>query len=204
VLGPNGAGKSTLLRALAQIGGHRRTGQVLLDGQPAGHRQMRAALAEETALLLHGRIREHGPTPQVLDQPVDIACARLVGYTNLLPPALAGQPDLLVARPERCHLLPPGTAPPPDSITVRGTVRRAVPLGGGTRVDLDPEPSGDTLACLVPADSELEVQPGHRVTVTIATADLRPVVARHPATTRNTETLSGREQVPHVATDAPG
>jgi energy-coupling factor transporter ATP-binding protein EcfA2 len=45
VLGPNGAGKSTLLRALAQIGGHRRTGQILLDGHPAGHRQMRAAVA---------------------------------------------------------------------------------------------------------------------------------------------------------------
>jgi ABC-type sulfate/molybdate transport systems ATPase subunit len=299
VLGPNGAGKSTLLRALAQIGGHRRTGQILLDGHPAGHRQMRAAvaavlqrpilrrgtvaanaasglrlrgvgrseaarqsapwlaklgvghlagrdartlsggeaqrvalaralavaprvllldepfagldattrtdlladlravldnldtatvlvthdrheahaLAEETALLVHGRIRQHGPTPEVLDHPVDTVCARLVGYTNLLPPALTGQPDLLVARPERCHPLIPGTAAPPDSLTVHGTVRRVVPLGGGTRVDLDPEPSGNTLACLIPADSELKTQPGHRATVTITTADLRPVVA---------------------------
>jgi ABC-type sulfate/molybdate transport systems ATPase subunit len=300
VLGPNGAGKSTLLRALAQIGGHRRTGQVLLDGQQAGHRQMRVAvaavlqrpslrrgtvaanaasglrlrgvgraeaarrsvpwlaelgvghlagrdartlsggeaqrvalaralavtprvllldepfagldattrtdlladlravldnldtatvlvthdrheahaLAEETALLIDGRIRQHGPTREVLDHPVDTVCARLVGYTNLLPPALTGQPDLLVARPERCHPLPSGTVPPADCITVHGTVRRVVPLGGGTRVDLDPEPAGNTLACLVPADRDLEVRPGHRATITVATADLRPVVAQ--------------------------
>ena len=45
VLGPNGAGKSTLLRALAHLGGMSRTGDVLLDGQPATASQLRAASA---------------------------------------------------------------------------------------------------------------------------------------------------------------
>ena len=45
VLGPNGAGKSTLLRALARLGRHHVTGEVLLDGSPAGPREMRGAVA---------------------------------------------------------------------------------------------------------------------------------------------------------------
>lgn len=265
VLGPNGAGKSTLLRALAHLGRHRRTGQVLLDGRPAERREVRAAvaavlqrpilrrgtvaanaasglrlrgvgraealhralpwldalgvgglagrdartlsggeaqrvaiaralavaprvllldepfagldattrtdlladlhavlagldtatvlvthdrheataLAGETALLIAGRIRQLGPTGEVLDHPADVDCARLVGYTNVLPPSLTGRAELLVARPEHTRISGGG-----GGIRLSGTVRRVVPLGGGTRVDVDV--GGGTLACTAP------------------------------------------------------
>lgn len=133
------------------------------------------ALAEHTALLVNGQIRQHGPTAQVLDQPADTDCAQLVGYTNLLPPALTGRPDLLVARPERCHPIPPHTDPPPGSMTVRGTVRRVVPLGAVTRIDLDIHPGRNVLACLVPAGCPLQAQPGQPATVAVAAADLRTI-----------------------------
>jgi ABC-type sulfate/molybdate transport systems ATPase subunit len=96
-----------------------------------------AALAHRTALLLKGRIRQLGPTADVLDSPADLECARLLGYTTHLPPELTGQGVLLVARPERCRLLPPGGAPERNGVVVPGTLRRVVPLGGTTRVDVD-------------------------------------------------------------------
>jgi ABC-type sulfate/molybdate transport systems ATPase subunit len=302
VLGPNGAGKSTLLRALAHLGGHRRSGEVLLDGRPAGPRELRravaavlqrpilrrgsvaanaaaglrlrgvgraeararaepwlaalgvahlatqdartlsggeaqrvalaralaveprvllldepfagldattrvdlladlravldgldtatvlvthdrheaAALADETALLVAGRVRQHGPTSEVLDRPVDPDCARLLGYTNLLPPAVTGRDELLVARPERCRPVhrPPGL----DELGVGGVVRRVVPLGAGTRVDVD-TPAG-ALACCTDAASTGRsasaggpapdgLRPGDPVTVVVAEADTR-------------------------------
>jgi ABC-type sulfate/molybdate transport systems ATPase subunit len=259
VLGPNGAGKSNLLRALAHLGGLIRTGQVLLDGQPATTSEMRAAiaavfqrpvlqrasaldnaaaglrlrgtprgearrrarpwlsalgvahladqnartlsggeaqrvaiaralaveprvllldepfagldatsradliadlrtvldglgaavllvthdreearaLADRTALLIAGRLRQVGKTGHVLDAPADSDCATLLGYTTRFAPEITGASDLLVARPERCQLLDPGVPPPPNAIAVTGTVRRVVPLGETTRVDVD-------------------------------------------------------------------
>ena len=95
------------------------------------------ALADRVAVLIGGRIRQIGPTAQVLDTPADPDCARVLGYTTHLPPALTGADDLLVARPERCRPLPDGAAAPPGAIVVTGTVRRVVPLGGAVRVDLD-------------------------------------------------------------------
>jgi ABC-type sulfate/molybdate transport systems ATPase subunit len=96
-----------------------------------------AALAHRTALLLRGRIRQVGTTADVLDSPADLECARLLGYTTHLPPELTGHDVLLVARPERCRLLPPGGAPRVAAVVVAGTLRRVVPLGGTTRVDVD-------------------------------------------------------------------
>lgn len=106
-----------------------------------------AALAHRTALLLGGRIRQLGTTADVLDSPADLDCARLLGYTTRLPPELTGHDVLLVARPERCRLLPPRdatavvdpVAPRPigPAVVVPGTLRRVVPLGGTTRVDVD-------------------------------------------------------------------
>jgi ABC-type sulfate/molybdate transport systems ATPase subunit len=287
VLGPNGAGKSTLLRALGRLGGLHRTGDVLLDGRPAGSRELRGAvaavlqrpilrrgtvaanaaaglrlrgvgrgearrrsapwldalgvghlaprsartlsggeaqrvaiaralavaprvllldepfagldattradlladlhtvlagvdtatvlvthdrheamaLAGHTALLVAGRIRQLGPTERVLDQPVDVDCARLVGFTNVLPPAVTGRPELSVARPEHCSL---GEA---AGLRIPGTVRRVVPLGGVTRVDVDT--AIGPVACQT---SDVDgAEPGRPVTVTVPEAALRSV-----------------------------
>ncbi len=291
VLGPNGAGKSTLLRALAQIGGHRREGRVLLDGRPADGREMRAAvaavlqrpilrrgtvaanaaaglrlrgvgrqdavrrstpwlealgvghlagrdartlsggeaqrvaiaralavaprvllldepfagldattgtdlladlhavldgldtatllvthnrhearaLAGETVLLIGGQVRQLGPTDQVLDRPVDVECARLVGFTNVLPRTLTGLPDLLVARPENCRAISLHEEAP--GIRVPGTVRRVVPLGGGSRIDVCA--GAGTLSCVGPAPEGL--RPAMDVEVVVAAADVRAV-----------------------------
>ncbi|WP_219420040.1 ATP-binding cassette domain-containing protein [Pseudonocardia nigra] len=129
------------------------------------------ALAGETALLIAGRIRQLGPTEEVLDRPADADCARLVGRTNLLPPAVTGRPELLAARPEHCRALL--AAPGPDALAVPGEVRRIVPLGGGTRVDVDT--AVGTLACLGPGADGL--RPGSAVVVALAEADARPVTA---------------------------
>jgi tungstate transport system ATP-binding protein len=287
VLGPNGAGKSTLLRALGHLGRLHRSGEVLLDGRPAGARELRPAvaavlqrpilrrgtvaanaaaglrlrgvgraearrrsapwldalgvghlaarsartlsggeaqrvaiaralavrprvllldepfagldattradlladlhtvlagldtatvlvthdrhealaLAGRTALLVGGRIRQLGPTGHVLDQPMDADCARLVGFTNVLPPAVTGRPQLLVARPEHCSI---GESP---GLRIEGAVRRIVPLGGATRVDVDT--AAGTLTCRAPEADGLE--PGRTVAVAVAEADLRTI-----------------------------
>jgi ABC-type sulfate/molybdate transport systems ATPase subunit len=285
VLGPNGAGKSTLLRALGHLGRLHRSGEVLLDGRPAGSRELRSAvaavlqrpilmhgtvaanaaaglrlrgvgraearrrsarwldalgvghlaprsartlsggeaqrvaiaralavaprvllldepfagldattradlladlhtvldgldtatvlvthdrheavaLAGRTALLVAGRIRQLGPTAHVLDRPVDLECARLIGFTNVLPPAVTGRPELSVARPEHCAL---GDAP---GLRITGTVRRIVPLGGATRVDVDT--AAGTIACRAPDADGLEP----RRPVTVSVSELRTI-----------------------------
>ena len=295
VLGPNGAGKSTLLRALAHLGGMSRTGDVLLDGQPATASQLRAAsaavfqrpvlqrasaldnaaaglrlrgtarrearrrarpwlralgvghladqpartlsggeaqrvaiaralaveprvllldepftgldatsradliadlrtaldqstaavllvthdrdeaaaLAHRTALLLRGRIRQLGATADVLDAPTDLECAHLLGYTTRFPPELTGRAGLLVARPERCRLLSPGEAPARDAVVVPGTLRRVVPLGGTTRVDVDT--AAGPVAVLTTA--EVTAAPGDQLCVTVDVRDTRGVAA---------------------------
>jgi ABC-type sulfate/molybdate transport systems ATPase subunit len=291
VLGPNGAGKSTLLRALGRLGGLHRTGEVLLDGRPAGSRELRTAvaavlqrpilrrgtvaanaaaglrlrgvgrwearrrsapwldalgvahlasrtartlsggeaqrvalaralavsprvllldepfagldattradlladlravldgldtatvlvthdrhearaLAGDTALLVAGRIRQLGPAERVLDEPVDVDCARLVGFTNLLPPAVTGRSELYAARPEHCAAVNGQVVPPLAALRIPGTVRRVVPLGGATRVDVDT--AAGTLACLAPGADGLA--PGHCTAVTVADQHLR-------------------------------
>jgi ABC-type sulfate/molybdate transport systems ATPase subunit len=123
------------------------------------------ALAGQTALLVGGRIRQLGPTGHVLDQPVDADCARLVGFTNVLPPAVTGRPELLAARPEHC------TVGERAGLRVPGTVRRVIPLGGPTRVDVDT--AAGTLTCRTPEADGLE--PGRTVTVAVAEADLRTI-----------------------------
>jgi tungstate transport system ATP-binding protein len=113
------------------------------------------ALAEDTALLISGTIRQHGRTADVLDDPVDLDTARLLGYTNVLPPALTGAPHTLVARPEHSRVAgdPHDHAPPqPEDGTTRvtGTLRRTVALGPVTRIDVDT--ATGPLTCLHPAD----------------------------------------------------
>lgn len=100
------------------------------------HEEARA-LAGRTALLVDGRIRQLGPTEEVLDTPADPDCAVLLGYTTQLPPALTGRRVTLVARPERCAPLAEATPPPPGSLVFDGVLRRVVPLGGAIRLDVD-------------------------------------------------------------------
>jgi ABC-type sulfate/molybdate transport systems ATPase subunit len=291
LLGPNGAGKSTLLRALAHLSGTTATGQVLLDGQPAGPAETRTAvaavlqrpvlqrasaldnaaaglrlrgvrraearrraepwlgalgaghladrnartlsggeaqrvaiaralaveprvllldepftgldattradliadlrtvldrlgaavvlvthdreeaqaLAHRTALLIGGRLRQLGATAGVLDAPADPDCATLLGYTTHLPPALTGHETLLVARPERCRLLDATATAEPGSILVSGTIRRTVPLGGMTRVDIDT--SAEPVAVLTTAD--VTAAPGDLVQLAVDNQHLR-------------------------------
>jgi ABC-type sulfate/molybdate transport systems ATPase subunit len=291
VLGPNGAGKSTLLRALAHLGGATRTGQVLLDGNPAVPADVRAAvaavlqrpvlqrataldnaaaglrlrgvrrkearqraepwlgvlgaahlaerdartlsggeaqrvaiaralaveprvllldepftgldgttradliadlrtaldrlgaavvlvthdrqearaLAQRTALLIGGRLRQLGATAQVLDAPADPECATLLGYTTRLPPALTSHEALLVARPERCRLLDAGAPAGVGTIVVSGTVRRTVPLGGTTRIDIDT--AAEPVAVLTTAD--VTAGPGDPVRLAVDTEHVR-------------------------------
>ncbi|MFR9806162.1 ABC transporter ATP-binding protein [Pseudonocardia sp. RS010] len=106
------------------------------------------ALAEETALLVAGHVRRHGPTDRVLDEPQDEDTARLLGFTNLLPPSLTGRPQTLAARPEHCRV---GGAPDADDVVrVAGILRRAVRLGPTTRLDVDT--AAGSLVCLAPDD----------------------------------------------------
>jgi ABC-type sulfate/molybdate transport systems ATPase subunit len=95
------------------------------------------ALAQTTALLVDGRIRQTGATTVVFDAPADPDCAALLGFTTQLPPALTGRDVLLVARPERCHPLDAATTPPPGTVVFEGVLRRVVPLGGAVRLDVD-------------------------------------------------------------------
>jgi ABC-type sulfate/molybdate transport systems ATPase subunit len=127
-----------------------------------------AALAHRTALLLRGRIRQLGSTADVLDSPADPECARLLGYTTHLPPELTGHDVLLVARPERCRLLAV-TDPAATEVVVPGTLRRVVPLGGTTRVDVDT--AAGPVAVLT--TTEVTSAPGEPVCVTVDTSDTR-------------------------------
>jgi ABC-type sulfate/molybdate transport systems ATPase subunit len=127
-----------------------------------------AALAHRTALLLRGRIRQLGSTADVLDSPADPECARLLGYTTHLPVELTGHDVLLVARPERCRLLAV-TDPAATEVVVPGTLRRVVPLGGTTRVDVDT--AAGPVAVLT--TTEVTSAPGEPVCVTVDTSDTR-------------------------------
>ena len=125
-----------------------------LDGLPTAtllvshDRHEALALAAQTALLIDGQIRQRGPTVQVFDNPVDEQTAALVGYTNRLPAAATGAAGLRVARPEMCRVLPDAASAETGAggLLLRGTVRRVVPLGIATRVDV--EITSSTLACL--------------------------------------------------------
>lgn len=110
-----------------------------------------AALADRTALLVDGSLRQIGPTAAVLDSPADTDCARLVGYRNVLPPELTGLPGTVVARPEYCSPVLPCDTPPRGALLVSGRVHRSVALGGVTRIDVTTE--AGSLACLVTGEA---------------------------------------------------
>lgn len=144
--------------------------RAVLDGRPAAtilvtHDIADArALAQDTAL--EGRIRQQGPSARMLDQPTDADTARLLGFTNLFPPALTGLAHVVVARPEHCRLVvDPVAGLHGSAVTVAATLRRTVSLGTVTRIDVD-TPSG-SLTCLQPGDTVTAASPpvGSRVAV---------------------------------------
>jgi len=132
-------------------------------------REEARALAQRTALLVNGEIRQLGPTAEVLDAPADLECATLLGFTTQLPPALTGQDGMLVARPERCSPLDDSTPPPPDTVVAAGVLRRAVPLGGATRLDVDTA-TGPVTAVTT---ADVTFTPGSPIRIAIAPEHLR-------------------------------
>ncbi|MCO1656292.1 ABC transporter ATP-binding protein [Pseudonocardia humida] len=135
------------------------------------------ALAHDTALLIRGRVRQHGPTRCVLDDPRDPETARLLGYTNLVPPGTSGRPHTLAARPEHCRLVPGATDPadvPEALLVVAGTLRRGVRLGRTTRLDVD-TPAGP-LTCLDPDEPPAPIPPTNSPVV-VAVGRARPLRA---------------------------
>lgn len=150
----------------------RRTATVLVTHD----RHEAAALADDVALLVDGRIRQFGPTRQVLDGPRDVDCARLLGFANVIPADMGA----MVARPEHTRLDLTGRGATGEGRVV-GTLRRIVALGPATRVDVDT--AGGSLTCLYagePSDGPLPPVGG---AVTVVLGQPRPVgipVARRP------------------------
>ncbi|GAA2551526.1 ABC transporter ATP-binding protein [Pseudonocardia hydrocarbonoxydans] len=141
------ATRADLLADLRAVLDGRRTATVLVTHD----RNEARALATRTALLVGGRVRGLGPTAEVLDRPVDEDTARLLGFTNLLPPD--GDGPRRVARPEDCR-----AGPDPVAGAVRGTVRRVVGLGEVTRVDVDT--AAGPVMCLHPGPAPAVPSPG--------------------------------------------
>jgi ABC-type sulfate/molybdate transport systems ATPase subunit len=132
-------------------------------------REEARALAQRTALLVNGEIRQIGPTADVLDAPADPDCATLLGFTTQLPPALTGREVLLVARPERCSPLTNSTQPPPGTVAFDGVLRRVVPLGGAVRLDVDTT-TGPVAAVTT---SIVTATPGDPIRLAVAAEHLR-------------------------------
>ena len=132
-------------------------------------REEARALARRTALLVNGEIRQIGTTADVLDAPADLECASLLGFTTRLPPTLTGRTETLVARPERCTPLADSVPPPPDAVVVEGVLRRAVPLGGATRLDVDTATGSVTSV----TTDEVTATPGATIRLAIAAEHLR-------------------------------
>lgn len=90
-----------------------------------------AAIADRVAILHDGELRQLGRTASVLDHPADADCARLLGFENLLEPALAsrllGEPAHrpVAVRARDVAVVPGGEM---------GVVERVLPFGERTRI----------------------------------------------------------------------
>jgi ABC-type sulfate/molybdate transport systems ATPase subunit len=90
-----------------------------------------AAIGDRVAILHDGALRQLGAAAAVLDHPADADCARLLGFENLLEPALAsrllGKPasQAVAVRARDVAVLPGGDM---------GVVERVLPLGERTRI----------------------------------------------------------------------
>jgi ABC-type sulfate/molybdate transport systems ATPase subunit len=126
-----------------------------------------AAVADRTAVLRDGAVRQVGATAAVLDRPGDAASARLLGFENVLAPALA---DALLREPH------------PHGAAVRAADVRLVP-GGDDGVVVRVLPYGDRPRAVVDVrGARLQadgtgVVPGDAVAVVIDAAAARPLLA---------------------------
>jgi ABC-type sulfate/molybdate transport systems ATPase subunit len=171
-----------------------------LDRQPTAavlvthDRREALALADHTALLIRGRIRQYGQTATVLDNPTDHATARLLGFTNLLPPSLTGRTHTLAARPEHCQVVTDPSAA--DAVTITGTVRRIIPLGAVTRLDI--ETTAGTITCLNPGYPDIATGAPSRGDVTVAVSEIRTLHDHRPRPGRTASTrLAPTTEVRH-------
>jgi ABC-type nitrate/sulfonate/bicarbonate transport system ATPase subunit len=126
-----------------------------------------AAVADRTAVLHEGEVRQVGATAAVLDRPSDAACARLVGFENVLAPALA---QALLR------------APHPDGAAVRAADVRLV-RGGADGIVVRVLPYGDGPRAIVEVGGERVqaggegVAAGDNVAIHVDPAAARPLIA---------------------------
>jgi tungstate transport system ATP-binding protein len=114
-----------------------------------------AAFADDMAVLVAGQIRRHGPTQEVLDDPLDVDTARLLGFTNVV--------GTRAARPEHTRLGPARAG----GFAVTGRLRRILTLGAAVRLDISTRDG--PLTCLYPDRETLDAVPelGEQVSVVL-------------------------------------
>ena len=121
---------------------------LLYDAESALHSEERAtlivvhdraeawALADRVAIMLEGRVVQHGSPAEVFEHPATAAVASFVGFTGTLRAA----DGVRMYRPADVHVVGNGGLP--------GVVRRAVPVEEGVRLELDM--ADGTLVAVVP------------------------------------------------------
>jgi ABC-type sulfate/molybdate transport systems ATPase subunit len=125
-----------------------------------------AVIADRVAILHAGELRQLGAPGAELDHPADADCARLLGFENVLPPALAerllGLRDHVAVRARDVRLAA-GTA---------ATVERALPFGEHTRIEV----AVDGVRVLADvAGTAPELRPGDLVDVRVDAAAARVI-----------------------------
>jgi len=128
-----------------------------------------AAVADRIAILHAGQLRQLGATATVLEHPADADCARLLGFENVLGPALAGRllghpaPHPVAVRAADVRVAERG-----DGI---GRVERVLPFGARSRLVVVVD--GERIQAEVPAAAR--VDPGVRIDVALDAASVRPL-----------------------------
>lgn len=154
-------------------------------------------VADDIALMLHGRITAHGPAPMYYTDPPSLAAARFFAAVNELPGHVhAGQftlatpaaartsiptrlpdgPAVLVIRPEAFQLRGPCTAPSVDELCFRGLVVGARFAGTHQILDVDLE-NGLHVSAHVPLGAAVHL--GEPVTLS-ATTDSATILTEGP------------------------
>ncbi len=160
-------------------------------------------LADQAAVLIGGRLRQHGPVDHVFGRPSDPEVAAFVGVETVVPghvvaqdgdlatiavgdaelsattDARAGERVYVCIRPEDVALAPSPAGDSPSSARNRpiGRVTAVLPSGGQRRVELD---CGFPLVALVTRRSadELGIVPGAAFTATFKATAVHVITAR--------------------------
>ncbi|MCU0491874.1 MAG: ABC transporter ATP-binding protein [Chloroflexaceae bacterium] len=100
------------------------------------HDQAEAAtLADRVALLIGGRLQQHGPPEDFYQRPANLAVARFFGAQNLLPATLAADGTALTALGP-LRLCQPGLQPGPVTLVLRPEHVRLTPAAAGQPLPL--------------------------------------------------------------------